>query len=196
MIALSDSWRMTAEEYLKWEALQDLRYELIDGDVVAMTGGTIAHNDIALNLNDKLRSALRPKGCRVNVADVKVNVEATGNYFYPDLVVSCDDRDREATKEILFPGLLVEVLSPRTEAKDRGRKWQNYRQIPTLIEYVLINCDRRLVECFRRRDRLWIYQTFGVGEVLDLESVGVSIAVDDLYDGVKIEENQDESVDK
>lgn len=196
MIALSDSWRMTAEEYLEWEALQDLRYELIDGDVVAMTGGTIAHNDIALNLNDKLRSALRPKGCRVNVADVKVKVEATGNYFYPDLVVSCDDRDREATKEILFPGLLVEVLSPRTEAKDRGKKWQNYRQIPTLIEYVLINCDRPLVECFRRRDRLWIYQTFGVGEVLDLESVGVSIAVDDLYDGVKIEENPDESVDK
>ena len=195
MIALSDSWRMTAEEYLEWEALQDLRYELIDGDVVAMTGGTIAHNRIALNLYTKLRPHAQKDGCQLTVADVKVKVEATGNYFYPDLVVSCDDRDREATKEIIFPGLLVEVLSPRTEAKDRGKKWQNYRQIPTLIEYVLINCDRRLVECFRRRDRLWIYQTFGVGEVLDLESVGVSIAVDDLYDGVKIEENPDESVD-
>ncbi len=63
-------------------------------------------------------------------------------------------------------------------------------------EYVLISCDRPLVECFRRHDTLWIYQTFGVGEVLDLESVGVSIAVDDLYDGVKLEENQDESFDK
>lgn len=110
MVAAFDSFEMTASEYLTWEPLQDLRYEFINGQVVAMTGGTIAHNDIALNLNDRLRAALRPKGCRVNVADVKVQVEATGNYFYPDVIVSCDDRDRTATTEIRFPELLISNL--------------------------------------------------------------------------------------
>lgn len=189
MIAFSDASRMTAEEYLEWEALQDVRYELIDGIAVAMTGGTIAHNDIALNFNDKLRPILRPKGCRVNGFDVKVTLEATGNYFYPDLVVSCDDRDLEATQEIRFPRLLIEVLSPKTEAKDRGIKWQHYRQIPTLQEYVLVSCDRILVECFRRREAFWMYQALGTGEILQLESVGVSVAVDDLYEGVAIGNN-------
>ncbi|WP_017660052.1 Uma2 family endonuclease [Baaleninema simplex] len=189
MVAAFDSFEMTASEYLTWEPLQDLRYEFINGQVVAMTGGTIADNDIALNLNDRLRAALRPKGCRVNVADVKVQVEATGNYFYPDVIVSCDDRDRTAATEIRFPELLVEVLSPATEAKNRGRKWENYRQLPTLQEYLLVNTSHRLVERFRRQETFWTYRTYSVGEVLELESVGLSVAVEAIYAGVTLDED-------
>ncbi|WP_072621035.1 Uma2 family endonuclease [Spirulina major] len=147
MIAQIQSPRMTVAEYLAWETEQLIKHEYIDGEVYAMAGSTLPHNDIALNVYSVLRSHLRGKGCRVNVSDVKVRVSEQGPYFYPDVVVSCDQRDRTAIDAIYHPRLIIEVLSPSTGTFDYGQKFQFYRQISSLEEYVLIDatqirCDR------------------------------------------------------
>lgn len=153
MIADPKKQPMTPIEYLEWEAQQPFKYEYLHGIPYAMTGGTIPHNDIALNLYRILYPHLRTKGCRVNVADVKVQVSSNGPYFYPDIVVSCDDQDRRARQLIQAPCLIVEVLSPGTAGFDRGDKFRAYRRLSTLQEYVLIDSETRSVDCYRRNDR-------------------------------------------
>ncbi|HIK11881.1 MAG TPA: Uma2 family endonuclease [Oscillatoriaceae cyanobacterium M33_DOE_052] len=142
MIAQVNPSSMTVTEYLTWEAQQLIKHEYIDGEVHAMTGGTLPHNDIAVNLTSLLRAFLRGKGCKVNLSDAKVKVSEQGPYFYPDVVVSCDERDRRAIEAISYPKLIVEVLSPTTAAFDRGDKFRFYRHIPTLQEYVLIDAEK------------------------------------------------------
>lgn len=150
MIAQIQSSSMTPEEYLAWEAEQPSKYEYIDGEVYAMTGGTLPHNDIALNLYSQLRPHLRERGCRGNVADAKVEVSKDGPYFYPDLVVSCDERDRQATEALHYPRLIIEVLSPSTAGFDRGDKFKFYRRISTLQEYVLVDAEKVGMDCYRK----------------------------------------------
>ncbi len=105
MIARLNFTPMAPQEYLEWEATQDIKYAFVDGEVFAMTGGTIPHNQIALNLASALKAHLRGKGCLVMMADVKVEVSQHGPYHYPDVMVSCDERDRNAIKLIRYPSL-------------------------------------------------------------------------------------------
>lgn len=180
---------LTVEDYLTWEAQQDVRYEYLEGELVAMTGGTIPHNDIAINLLIALSPHIRRGNCRINLADVKVRVSSKV-YFYPDLVVSCDQRDRNAIKLIEFPKLIVEVLSPSTEADDRGRKFNHYRSLESLQEYVLIDSEQMNVECFRRGEgRLWLYTPYGAGETITLDSIEWSCAIDQIYENVQLTKN-------
>lgn len=186
MITSPQPASMTVEEYLDWETRQPIRHEYINGETLAMTGGTIPHNDIALNLYAALRAPVRDRGCRINVADVKVQVTPTV-YFYPDVVISCDQRDKTATKLIQYPKLIVEVLSPGTAAIDRGDKFQQYRQLSTLQEYVLIDSQQISVECFRRGEgRLWLYTPYAAGDTFVLESIAFSGAIDLLYEDVQL----------
>lgn len=141
---------MTAAEYLAWESEQPIKHEYIHGQVCAMAGGTLPHNDIAVNLTSALRLFLRGTGCKVRMADAKVQVSAAGPYFYPDLVVSCDDRDQRAIEAISYPKCIVEVLSPSTAGFDRGDKFRYYRRIPTLEEYVLIDAEKVGIDCYRK----------------------------------------------
>ncbi len=150
--------KMTIAEYVEWEAMQDLRYEYVNGEVFAMTGGTIPHNDIALNFYTALRPHLRDRGCPVNVADVKVQVSPNSPDYYPDVIVSCDSQDLNARKLIQNPTIIAEVLSPGTNAKDRGEKFINYLKIPTLQEYLLIDSEKISVERYCRGEgRMWLY---------------------------------------
>ena len=153
MIANSANLRMSAAAYLDWEAQQPLKYEYLEGEVYAMTGGTLPHNDIALNLYRALYPHVKARGCRLNVADVKVQVAETGIYFYPDIAVSCDERDKRALKLLQHPCLIIEVLSPSTEAYDRGEKFRRYRQLSTLQDYVLVDAETMGVECYHRNER-------------------------------------------
>ncbi|MGL5080094.1 MAG: Uma2 family endonuclease [Microcoleaceae cyanobacterium] len=150
MIAQVQPSLMTVAEYLAWEAEQPLKHEYINGEVYAMTGGTLPHNDIAVNLTSALRTTLRGSGCKVRMSDAKVRIAASGPYFYPDLGVSCDERDRRATDAIQYPKLIIEVLSPSTAGFDRGDKFKFYRRIPMLQEYVLIDAEKVGVDCYRR----------------------------------------------
>jgi len=182
MIATPQPQPMTVQDYLTWEPQQELRYEFVDGDIFAMTGGTLPHNDIAINLLTALRPRIRTQGCRINIADAKVNVTPS-IYRYPDLIVSCDKRDQTALYAIQYPKLIVEVLSPGTEAIDRGDKFKEYRTLSSLEEYVLISSAE--VEIYRRGEgRLWLYTAYQGEDTICLESVDFELPIALLYEGV------------
>ncbi|MBD2363114.1 Uma2 family endonuclease [Anabaena minutissima FACHB-250] len=177
--------KMTVEEYLIWETQQNIRYEYVNGEVFAMTGGTIPHNDITLNLYAALRPHLRSRGCRVNVSDVKVQVTPESPYYYPDVIVSCNEQDLNARKFIKYPQLIVEVLSPGTSARDRGEKFSAYLKMPTLQEYVLIDSEKISVERYLRGEgRMWLYYPYTEGDIITLSSIEFQCPIELLYEGV------------
>jgi Uma2 family endonuclease len=192
MVALPDRILMTADEYLAWEAGQQERHEYWDGEVVAMAGGTKKHNRVAINWVQRLNAAIGDRDCEVYINDVKVQVQANRKYFYPDVVVTCDERDQD-TQLVHYPCLIVEVLSPSTEAVDRGAKFTYYRRFTTLREYILIQPEQPIVEVFSRNaaDK-WELAEYGIDDAIHLESIGCSIVVKDLYDRVKFEPIEDE----
>lgn len=188
------SQKMTAEEYLEWEAKQELRHEYIDGEIVAMTGGTLPHNNIALNFYTALRLHLRQRGCMIYVSDAKVQARKNSRYFYPDLVVTCHPDDLNAKDFIQNPKIIVEVLSPGTATYDRNKKLKYHRQIPSLQEYVLIESEEMGVEIYRRGDgKLWLYFAYEAGEAIALESLEFECAIDLLYEGVSFEQKSEEA---
>lgn len=187
MVALPDSILMSAEEYLVWEHTQDQRYEYWDGEVVAMSGGTRNHNRVSLNFSILLDDALADRSCEVYIVDVKVQVEPGQKYFYPDVVVTCDERDDDP-QLVQFPCLIIEVLSPSTEAADRGKKFAAYRQSSTLQEYVLVQVAQPVVEVFRRNEQgKWVLSDYNLDDKLLLESINIEIAIADLYRQVQFE---------
>jgi Uma2 family endonuclease len=187
MVALPNRLFMSAAEYLDWEPTQEDRYEYWDGEVVAMSGGTRNHNRISLNFSKLLDDALINRNCEVYIADVKVQVEPGRKYFYPDVVVTCDKGDDDA-QIVQFPCLIIEVLSPSTEAIDRGAKFARYRQFPSLQEYVLVQVDRPKVEVFRRNENnQWVLSEYDLDDRLLLESIGVEITISNLYRQVQFE---------
>jgi len=185
MIANPHLQIMSIEKYLVWEPLQDCRYEYHNGEIVAMTGGTVPHNDITLNLYRALYPHLRSQNCRINVADVKLQVSLKNSYYYPDIIVSCDQRDLNARQSIQYPKLIIEVLSPNTERKDRGEKFLFYRTIPTLQEYILIESEKIGVESYRRGEgKTWLYYPYIAGDTININSLDFSCGIDLLYEGV------------
>ncbi|MBE8987641.1 Uma2 family endonuclease [Nostoc sp. LEGE 12450] len=194
MVALPDRILMSAEEYLVWEPTQEERYEYWDGEVVMMSGATRNHNRISLNFSKFLDDALADvydglhlRTCEVYIVDVKVQVEPGQKYFYPDVVVTCDERDTDP-QLVQFPCLIIKVLSPSTEAADRGKKFAKYRQSPTLQEYVLVQVAQPIVEVFRRNEQgKWVLSEYNLDDILRLESVDVEIAIAHLYRQVQLE---------
>ncbi|AFZ02087.1 Uma2 family endonuclease [Calothrix sp. PCC 6303] len=186
MVAISQQpSKMTIEEYLKWEPLQELRYEYVNGEILAMTDGTIPHNDIALNFYTALRPHLRARGCRVNVSDVKVQFDTGNIYYYPDVIVSCDPQDLNARKFIQNPKIIAEVLSPGTSSKDRGEKFTNYLTIPSLQEYLLIDSEKISVERYCRGEgRMWLYYPYTEGDIITLSGIEFELNIALLYEGV------------
>jgi Uma2 family endonuclease len=180
--------KMTVEEYIEWEAQQEIRHEYVNGEVFAMTGGTIAHNDLALNFYTALRPHLRSQGCRMNVSDVKLQVSFQSRYYYPDVIVSCDSQDFNSHQFIQNPKIIVEVLSPSTSAKDRDEKFTCYLKIPTLQEYILIDSQKIFVERYCRGEgRMWLYYSYTAGEIITLSSIGFDLPIALLYEGVQFE---------
>lgn len=177
--------KMTVEEYFQWEAQQDQRYEYVNGEVLAMTRGTIPHNDIALNLYRALYPHLRSRGCRANVSDVKVQVSVQGCYYYPDVVVSCAPQDQNARKFIQYPQLIAEVLSESTSGRDRGEKFTNYLTIPSLQDYLLIDSEKVSVERYSRGEgRMWLYYHYLPGDVMTFSCWELDLPIELLYEGI------------
>lgn len=184
---------LSPEAYLVWEATQELRYEYEEGLVIAMTGGTLAHNDLAINLLSLLRAPVKARGCRINMADAKVQLREPGPYYYPDLVISCDGRDRNAVAFIQYPTVIVEVLSPSTESRDRGKKFRYYQRSETLKEYVLVDYSSIQVEIFRRTEgQFWVYEAIGSGGIVRLESLDFDCEIAGIYEDVRLEEEESE----
>ena len=175
--------RMTAAEFLAWDAGQTIKHEFVGGDVFAMAGGEDRNATAAGNLYIALRQHLRGSPCRVYGSDVKLRVDTADSFFYPDLMVTCsaaDAADRLIKRE---PVLVVEVLSPSTAAYDRGDKFASYRQLPSLAEYLLVDVDSRRCDLFRKRsdDGLWVLHPSAPGEGVQLASVDLAISAEALW---------------
>jgi Uma2 family endonuclease len=187
MIALTNYTLLTPEEYLQLEEKSPIKHEYIDGQAYAMAGTTDTHNTIGLNFALLIRNHLRGSNCRVYFADVKVKLEKKNHFYYPDIIVTCDDRDRETATYKRFPKLIIEVLSDSTEAFDRGDKFNDYQNLDSLEEYVLVNSKHQRVETFRRGEQgLWILQTYQ-GESFSLQSINLIASFSDLYEDVTLE---------
>ncbi|RPE62992.1 Uma2 family endonuclease [Tibeticola sediminis] len=174
-----------AEDYLAWEANQPVKHEYLAGEVFAMAGGSDAHVTVSLNLASALRSHLRGTPCRTYIADMKLRVAAADAYFYPDVFVTCSAADAQQPLAKAEPVLVAEVLSPSTEAFDRGGKFAAYRSLPSLQEYVLIDPDRRSVEIYRRdASGHWVLYPYSGDEVLELGSVHLSLPLAQVFEDV------------
>ena len=189
MIAARDDSRFfTSAAYFAWEAQQREKHELIDGHVYAMSGGTQNHSTIAINCLLLIRDHLWGSQCRVFNSDLKVNIFYTSNYTYPDLSVTCDDRDRENALYITYPCLIVEVLSESTEAYDRGKKFDKYRRNPHLIDYVLVSSDAMAIDIYHKNEAAeWVILSFRPGDQVELKSIGLTVAIETFYEAVNFE---------
>ncbi|USR93212.1 Uma2 family endonuclease [Phormidium yuhuli AB48] len=185
MIASSD-FPLTPEEYLRLESTSEIKHEYLHGDVYAMTGASDSHVTIALNLAMMLRNHLRGGGCRVYLSDMKLRVAQRHSFFYPDVFVTCEPRDSQTPHYKRFPTLIVEVLSPSTEAFDRGEKFAAYQSLDSLQDYVLINTDKQRVETFRRGNGgVWTLQSYTpVDGMFELKSLQFQGSFEALYEDV------------
>jgi Uma2 family endonuclease len=175
--------KFDAAAYLAWEEAQPVRNEYIAGEVFAMVGVRQSHNVATLNLATALRRELKGTPCRVFIESVKTRVEAADCFFYPDVVVSCDARDRLTPEYLSYPVLVVEVLSDSTAAFDRGAKFAAYRKLESLRDYVLVDVAARRVEVFRRNaENHWVLYEYDAGDRVELASLSLEVECAEVLD--------------
>lgn len=175
----------TFAEYLEQERTSDVKHEYVNGDISTRAVSAIEHGRLAMSVASALGPQLRGRPCAQYSSDVRVRVLATGLATYADLTVVCGrlERDPEDANTIVNPILLVEVLSDSTERYDRGEKFEHYRSIPSLQEYVLISQRWPRIEVFRRNQdgRTWLLTFAEASESIELASIGCELVVDDIY---------------
>ena len=171
------------------ERASEVRHEFYDGETFAMVGASREHNLVASTLVGLLYAQLRGSDCEVYVNDMRVQVPATGLYTYPDLVVVCGEPQLadEHGDVLLNPTLIVEILSESTEAYDRGRKFDHYRTLESLTDYLLVAQDEAKIEHYTRREDGWLLtQAKGLDDVLPLPSIGCELRLAEVYEQVEL----------
>jgi len=183
----------TPEEYLALEEKAEFRSEYDNGVIEAMAGGSLNHQQITANCTVFLDSKIRKKGCRVLPSEMKIWIESSGKFYYPDVTIVCEKPEfyKKRDDTIENPKLLIEVLSKSTEAKDRGEKFFAYQTLVSVKEYVLVSQDKHLVEQFTKQDDgSWRYlATIGLNSKIYSESVDAELSLEEIYDLVEFEEN-------
>ncbi|MEG4323102.1 MULTISPECIES: Uma2 family endonuclease [unclassified Microcoleus] len=176
---------VSPEDYLKGEEISPIKHEYRQGEIYAMAGASDAHEIIAGNLFAMLRNHIRGTGCRIYIGNMKARIEEADVFYYPDIMVTCDERDRSLQYFKRYPRLIVEVLSPTTAAFDRGNKFADYRTIETLQEYVVINQESIGVECYRRNSEgRWELYPYGVGAEVRFDSADFECPIASIYEDV------------
>ena len=176
--------RYTAEEYFALEEKGEIRHEFFEGEVFAMVGESIAHNIIAQNFVLALRPALRGKKCQVIMETVQLAVETNRHYTYPDIVVSCDPQDRQGSRLLHHPVLIVEVLSPSTEAYDRGLKFNQYKKLPSLRHYLLVSQKTWLMEWYQLSEHgVWGHTALAeAADAVIIPELNLTLALEQIYE--------------
>jgi Uma2 family endonuclease len=182
MTEREDFPHFTPLEYLEWEDRQETRHEFVDGVIRPLPGENGDCERIALNFYTMLQDRLQCTICRVFDANVKVQTLESTSFLYPAASVSGDVHDRSANKFITHPCLIIEVLSPSTEVYDRGEKFELYRRVPSLEEYVLVRTDRIGLDLYQRNQHGdWKFKSYESGAVIELKSVNLTLEIDLIY---------------
>ena len=174
----------TPEEYLVSERKATVKSEYLSGQILAMSGASLAHTRITADIVTELNIQLRGRECEVVSNDMRVKTGPKGAYFYPDVVVFCGEPQFEDNvfDTLLNPIIVVEVLSPSTEAYDKGEKFAHYQELASLREYILVSQDRVRVEQYRLLKTQWVQTEFrGHEDVLPLTSIGCELPLQDIY---------------
>ena len=186
MVITKNNFYIYPEDYLEGERVSPIKHEYRRGHVYARTGAKKPHIIIGSNLVRLLGNHLLNTPCLVLSSDIKVRLEEANCYYYPDVAVTCDERDTGSTEDfILYPSLVVEVLSPSTAAFDRGDKFADYQTASSLQEYVLITQSEIKIECFRvNAEGNWVSQTYRQGDELELMSIDFRCPIAQVYQKV------------
>jgi len=192
----TDIETMSEAEYLAFERASEIKHEYFGGHVYAMSGASEPHNLIAGNTLASLHVQLRGRGCKVYPSDMKVRTPATRSYAYPDITVVCGEAkfDDDQRDILVNPTVIIEILSPSTEKYDRGLKFQHYRELGSLQEYILIAQDSPHIERFLRQDGgLWQFSDVtGTDAKIDLSSIDCTLHLSDVYEQVDFNTDVDE----
>ena len=183
MFANKNKFYISREDYLEGEKVSPIKHEYRKGHVYARTGATKARVIIAVNLISVLGNHLLDSQCIVLGSDTKVRLEEADCYYYPDVAVTCDEKDINSDEYfILYPTLIIEIFSPKTEVFDRGIKFADYQTSPNLREYVLVNQSQKQVECFRLNEEgIWVSQVYGLGDEVEFKSLDFRCPIDSIY---------------
>lgn len=175
--------KMTVQEYLAWERTQTERHEYFAGEVFSQAGGTRRHSLIGANVLRAIGNFLEDRECEAHGSDMRVLIEATGYHAYPDVSVACSPIQGGADDVLTNPILIVEVLSPSTADLDRGTKFNHYRQIPSLLEYLVFWQDEaRAEQHTRTSEGLWLLRDIsGVDQMIQLSSIGLLLPLGTAY---------------
>jgi Uma2 family endonuclease len=181
--------RYTVDEYLEMEEASEYRSEYFNGEIFAMSGGTANHDRIASQCDKLIGAALGSRDCETFTGNMKIRIPGDLIYYYPDLSVNCADDKFEDQKQTILknPSVIIEVLSDSTESHDRGKKFHRYKQISSLEEYVLIAQDEYQIDVFQKsNDGTWNLRSYaGIGDVMELRSLGIQLKLADIYLRVK-----------
>ena len=175
---------LTPEEYLTWERKQPFKNEYHNGQIVAMSGASRAHNLVTMNAANQLYNQLVDQECEVYANEMRVRTNPTVSYFYPDVVVACGEPrfEDDTFDTLLNPIVVIEVLSPSTAAYDRGEKFEYYKQLASLQEYILISQDSVRVEHYYRQETQWNRNTLQrLEDVLLLPSIECEVPLRAIY---------------
>lgn len=178
----------TIEQYLQLERAGDQKHEYLDGQIYAMAGNSEIHNLISAHILGILYGQLRKRPCRAYPSDMRVKVARSKLYTYPDISIVCGPSlfDDAQTDTLLNPTVVFEILSPSTESYDRGKKFEHYRSLPSLQEYILISQSSYLVEQFvRQNEHVWLLTLHNaLDHQLHLQSGGASLLLEDIYENI------------
>jgi Uma2 family endonuclease len=182
--------RLTPEDYLELEERSDVKHEYHDGEMIAMTGGTTRHNEIALNLAAYLKQQLRGQDYKTYIGDVKLWIPSTRLYTYPDvmLIQGVPTYHDKGTITVTNPLLIGEVLSKSTKNYDQGDKFDAYRSIPEFREYLLLDQTQlRVMQHVKTAEGKWLMTEYlGESAIVKLGAIDLEIPIGDLYDGVDL----------
>lgn len=178
--------KYSIEAYFALEETSEQRHEYFYGEVFALAGTTIKHNDIALNTTFALRNKLKKEQCKVNMESVKVEIMNRQHYTYPDVVVSCNENDNNP-KTLKFPVLIAEVLSDSTRKYDINEKFAYYKKLSSLRHYILIEQEKCFVTVYTKNNDLWVHRAYSeLTDRIPLEHLNIEILVEDIYTGVEL----------
>jgi Uma2 family endonuclease len=183
--------RMTEQEYLRMEEAAETKHEFWHGTIIDMAGSTGEHSAIATNLTTELSNRLKGKPCRAYNSDLRVRIDEFGHYCYPDAMVVCGPlqyalANRHTT--IINPQVVIEVASPSSESRDLGEKFDDYREIPSLLEYFVVSQDRVRVQSFyRQSDGVWAFgpSYVALNQAVKFRTLGCEIPLTEIYAGVE-----------
>jgi Uma2 family endonuclease len=183
---------LSEEDYLVYEQLSPIKHEYYAGSIYAMAGASEAHNLIAMNVAASLHRQLRGQSCRTYPSDMRLKILQTGLYTYPDFMIVCGPTqftNAEKRDTLINPIIIIEILSPSTETYDRGEKFQHYRTIKTLQEYILIAQDKYRIERFTRQDsNEWLLsESVGLHTALTLATIQVTLVLADIYEQILVD---------